>query len=112
MEINLFAGLPLEIIKSIISYDERLKYRNGKWMNQIDKKDKRLLLYDTIPKPYVNLHLPRRHEGDFHISITFISKKQLKQLYIYSYWVGKKETIRYLFRRFGYREPDDLWIRV
>ena len=92
MNINLqiFAGLPFEIIKIFMNYDGRLKYRNGKWMNQIDKNDKRLLLYDTIPKPYLRKDeytLPGRHDGDFHIAITFTKKKRLKQLYIYNQWI-------------------------
>jgi len=37
----LFAKLPEDIIHHILSYDSVLKYRNGKYMNQIAKTDPR-----------------------------------------------------------------------
>jgi hypothetical protein len=40
--------LPLDVIHRILEYDGRMKYRNGKYMNQIPKDDDRYDLLKTI----------------------------------------------------------------
>ena len=40
--------LPLEIVHRILEYDGRIKYRNGKFMNQICKDDHRYHLLRKI----------------------------------------------------------------
>ena len=43
--------LPLEIVHHILEYDGRIKYRNGKYMNQIATDDDRYkMLFLTMPK--------------------------------------------------------------
>lgn len=49
--ITIFQQLPNEILHIIFSYDDRIKYRNGKFINQISKTDKRYKLIMAIPKP-------------------------------------------------------------
>lgn len=48
MTINMFNQLPHELIRLIMSYDDRFKCRNGKWMTQIPKKDGRCVLLENI----------------------------------------------------------------
>lgn len=52
MKINIFQiiqSFPEEIIHHILSYDGRVKMRNGKYMYQINKDDARYKLLQTIP---------------------------------------------------------------
>ena len=48
--------LPLEIVHRILEYDGRIKYRNGKYMNQIAQDDVRYQMLLTMPqiKPFPN----------------------------------------------------------
>ena len=53
----IFRLLPHDIIHHILSYTDTIKYRNGKYMNQICKNDKRYKLLLKIPpitKEYFN----------------------------------------------------------
>jgi len=47
---------PLEIVHRIFEYDGRIKYRNGKYMNQIAQDDVRYQMLQTMPqiKPFPN----------------------------------------------------------
>jgi len=45
----IFAFLPEDVIHYILSYNDTIKYRNGKYMDQICKKDKRYELLLKIP---------------------------------------------------------------
>ena len=44
-----FSSLPEDIIHYILSYNDKIKYRNGKYMDQICKNDKRYKLLLTNP---------------------------------------------------------------
>ncbi len=44
----MFNKLPEELLHMILSYDVRFKYRNGQWMTQIPKKDRRYSLLQNI----------------------------------------------------------------
>jgi hypothetical protein len=46
----LFSSLPADIIHNILSYNETLKLRNGKYMGQISQTDERYKLLQNIPK--------------------------------------------------------------
>ena len=46
----LFSYLPTDIIHHILSYIGTLKHRNGKYMSQISKSDKRYELLLKIPR--------------------------------------------------------------
>jgi hypothetical protein len=48
----LFSSLPIDIIHHILSYNEIVKHRNGKYMGQISKSDKRYELLLKIPRTF------------------------------------------------------------
>ena len=46
--------LPLEIVHHILQYDGRIKFRHGKYMNQIAQDDDRYQMLQGIPQFYSN----------------------------------------------------------
>jgi len=46
-----FAGLPDVLIYKIINYTDVISYRNGKYINKINKKDKRYDILKNITRP-------------------------------------------------------------
>ena len=55
--------LPLEIVHRILAYDGRIKYRHGKYMNQICKDDYR---YHLLRKISV-FQRDDWYDGNFHV---------------------------------------------
>ena len=51
--IQAFSRLPEFIINEIVSYDDVIRYRNGRWINRILKTDPRKTLIKSIAKPKV-----------------------------------------------------------
>ena len=52
----LFSSLPIDIIHHILSYNETLKYRNGKYIGQISKTDKRYNLLLKIRRKTLKMY--------------------------------------------------------
>lgn len=62
-----FTNLPLDIIHHIISYNDIIKLRNGKYMNQLSKIDGRYQMLQKIPTPRI---LDFR-DGTFQLVVVF-----------------------------------------
>jgi len=93
---------PQEIVHHILEYDGRIKYRNGKYMNQICKDDYRYHLLRIIPvfrwdKWYsgTNFFLYRinYNNNENHNMIVYIFDKSITYLYKNKEFDGYK-TIR------------------
>ena len=80
---------PLEIVHHILEYDGRIKYRNGKYMNQIATDDNRYKLLQTIPliQPYHDSYNSSNDTFNY-FSINMISPN--KKYYLF------KQTTHYL----------------
>ena len=110
-----FPDLPVEIIDKILSYNGTIKYRNGKFMNQIVKTDERYhILLTTIPKYFLC-----EQYGTFGILIDFIHpiQEDVKKNSV-EYWRNKKSLyIFYEYERIEYMyvkylpNTNDKWIR-
>ena len=46
----IYSKLPLELIYHILLYTGIVKYRNGKYIDQIPRTDERYKLFDSIPR--------------------------------------------------------------
>lgn len=112
---SLCTYLPVEIIDKILSYNGTIKYRNGKFMNQISKKDQRYhVLHTTIPKYFLC-----ETNDTFGILVDFIHPsndgtnncsiehwKNKKSLYIFY----ENERIEYTYVRY-LPNTKYIWIR-
>ena len=56
----LFSNLPLELIYHILVYTGIVKYRNGKYIDQIPRTDERYKLVDSIPRHRV-FHIANKY---------------------------------------------------
>lgn len=110
-----FSELPVEIIDKILSYNGSIKYRNGKFMNQISKTDQRYhVLLTTIPKYYFC-----EQYDTFGILIDFIHPNivDVKHNSV-EYWRNKKslyifyenKKIEYMYVRY-LPNTNDKWTR-
>ena len=63
----IYSKLPLELIYHILLYTGIVKYRNGKYIDQIPKTDERYKLFDSIPRHRI-----------FHIANKYILYVTLK----------------------------------
>ena len=54
-----FNSLPLDVVKNILEYDGRIKYRNGVFINRFNKDDERykILLQIPLKKFYNPVHI-------------------------------------------------------
>ena len=60
-------SLPLEIVHRILEYDGRIKYRHGKYMNQIPKDDERYQILLTVPQI---LSYPNNIQSGYYLLIS------------------------------------------
>lgn len=91
--ISLFQDLPRDILHIILSYDGTIKYRKGKYINQLSPMDSRRIMLRNFWTP---LRLPFTYNdtGNFRTEIEFIFSP-------YSLYCDErysKKYIRYYFR--------------
>ena len=81
---------PLEIVHRILEYDGRIKYRHGKYMNQIAQDDYRYHLLRKIP-------VFRRddwYSGDFYVYRMNYKNNEEHHMIVYIF----DESISYLYK--------------
>jgi hypothetical protein len=93
-------SLPLDMIHVILSYNDTLKLRNGKYMNRIQKDDTRYVLLLNITQGLLREY----SMFDFDIMVTFSNKSELHKIWTQSNQSG------YWFRSYDSFKPK--WILV
>ena len=85
---------PLELIHHILEYDGRIKYRHGKYMNQIAQDDDRYKMLLTMPqiKPFPN-YIQSWYMSVYSRNKIYCEKKQLMSPYTASYYGEKPHLI-------------------
>jgi len=85
---------PQEIVHRILEYDGRIKYRHGKYMNQISKTDKRYEMLLNVPRRFhdclVNLYYKLVVSPKFVIIIFLYSDAILIEQYCYGRYYSNR----------------------
>jgi len=58
MNTSIFSTLPTELVNIILSYDDVIRFRNGKYINRIANNDNRKELLERIPLKYEHIWYP------------------------------------------------------
>jgi hypothetical protein len=102
------SSLPKEIVHIILSFDGSIKYRNGEYVNQIPKTDKRYQIFDKIPIPKLKYMFDLKQ---FDIIIYFPNAMFI--LYIGSCYGWNCDELRYTFTRLSEPIlPSNMYIRL
>ena len=88
----LFSYLPTDIIHHILSYDETLKHRNGKYMGQISKSDKRYELLLKIPRKFNNI------TNEFDDYYYYLHVNKLLTIRVYLFYNVRPPEYDYCFK--------------
>ena len=70
---EIFANLPRDIKNIILLFDGNIKYRHGKYIDQIHHNDQRRLILQTIPIKYIH----HEHNIESFVSIKITHFKSL-----------------------------------
>lgn len=82
------SDLPQEIIRHILSYSDAFKWRNGKYIGQIPKNDRRYKLLQKIPRQIITgiehyCYYIKMKKKLYFIHIDYVYNKYLKYTYIF-----------------------------
>ena len=75
-----FLNLPIDIVNKILDYDGSIKYRNGKYINQISKTDKRYEMLLNIRRSFMH---DRYLTNLYYKSVLVVSPKLVIMIYLY-----------------------------
>jgi len=99
-EINtkLWNQIPNDIIQNILVYDDRFKFRSGKWMTQLSKNDERYKILKTIPKKYNYCISSNNEFGAYRETyVIFPNKKYLLCRIENDFYLPRNLVIQYFY---------------
>jgi hypothetical protein len=82
--------LPKDIIQIILQYNDAIKWRNGRYMNQIPRNDARYELLKTIPRKNTTTEYIRILMNDGRI-------QRFTMYHSKVFWKFKKEYLSFFF---------------
>ena len=91
----LFSSLPIDIVHHIFSFCGELKLRNGKYMGQISKSDKRYELLLKIPRKFNNI------TNEFNDYYYFLHVNKLLKIRVYLFFNLRPPEYDYCFKISG-----------
>ena len=107
LQCSMYARLPKDIVHIILSFDGSIKYRNGEYVNQIPKSDKRYQLFDRTPIPKFKYMIDQKQ---FDIIIYFHNHNYI--MYIGSCFGPDNDQLQYTFsKKNQWVLPSDVYIR-
>lgn len=94
-----FSCLPLDLVNMILEYVNVITYRNGKYIDRIDKKDLRYNILMKIQRPikindtqyYIGLE-EKTHKLTI-ISLTYIIEQQAVRIITYENYIGRNSLV-------------------
>lgn len=94
---RIFTQLPLELVINVINFGNVIKYRNGKFMNQIDETDERYKIIQNVsPIKIQFLHdEPWRYIrdlGDYYMFLYIDKSDVIMPRYRYTFQKKRKEN--------------------
>ena len=85
---TIWSGLPKDIVNYILLFDEKIKYRKGKYVNQLSKNSEIYNLLEKIPRPIY--HTTYYIESLYELSVNFTDgKKKLYFMYFIKYNISR-----------------------
>lgn len=91
----MYDALPKELLHIILDYSGKIKYRNGKYINTIDKADPRYDLLDIVIAKkckVVKTAVVDKIGDSFYIEFSFNNKKNMGLCYASGGWSGAAFT--------------------
>ncbi len=78
-------GIPEELLHIILSYDGRIKYRNGKYVDIINKNDERYNIISPIISKKIKImqNIEEFSDSGFYFEFTFEKQPMLTLCYYY-----------------------------
>lgn len=104
----IFRNLPMDIVHYILSYNDTIKYRNGKYMNKICKTDKRYEILQRIEQIRSNTVFPFVYEVTTWYNFCY---RPTYTLFCVDIESDMKITYTFCYDCENEPEKYDLWIR-
>jgi hypothetical protein len=100
-----FKYIPEELLHIILAYDGRIKYKNGKYVNIINKNDERYdIIIPIVSKKIEIMEITDINGSGFYFSFGFEKCRNVGLCYDYNFSFANKFEICYYDTRDGWKQ--------